>query len=176
MGLPVNGIVYGTITFLPEKGFATWYVTHETAATESTARQSREGTSKSNTLKFSIPKDQPALRAMFDKACDDEFIVLYKDANGKQKVFGLPDAPVKFRYTHASGSATSSANAYEGEFYYEGPENMHFYNGTVTSAPAGTAPAVVRFNGVAIAVLQPGETLNITSEYSFTEYFTTSIT
>lgn len=168
---PVAGIVYGDIDFLPDTGFVTWAVTPDTPGTDSNSRQSREGTSKGNRLKFSVPKDRAAIRVMFEQACDDELIVLYKDANGKQKLFGLLESPVKFRFSHSSGNSTSGKNGYECEFYYDGPENMFEYNGAIASAPAGTTPAVVLFNGVAIASLAPGETLEITSEYSLSEYF-----
>lgn len=171
---PVGGVVYGDIVFLPEKGFVTWAVTPDTPGADSNSRQSREGTSKGNRLKFSVPKDRADIRVMFEQATDDELIVLYKDANGKQKLFGLRHAPVKFRFNHSSGNSTSGKNGYEGEFYYEGPENMFEYSGAIATAPAGPAPAVVTFNGAVIAILAPGETLAITSDYSFTEYFVTS--
>jgi hypothetical protein len=100
--------------------------------------------------------------------------VLFKDANGQQKIFGLLDRPVSFRFSHSSGNNVAAKNGYECEFYYDGPENMFEYNGAIAQAPAGPAPAVVQFNGVAIASLQPGETLNIISEYSFDEYFITA--
>jgi hypothetical protein len=171
---PFTGIVYGDIVFLPDKGFVTWAVTPDTPGADSNSRQTREGTTKGNRLKFSVPKDRATIRAMFEKASDDELIVLYKDANGKQKIFGLFDAPVKFRFSHSSGNAPSGKNGYECEFYYEGPENMFEYNGAILAAPAGPLPSVVTFNGVVIASLQPGDTLEITSDYSFTEYFITT--
>lgn len=171
IGAPVAGIVYGNIDFLPDTGFVTWAVTHDTPGADSNSRQSREGTSKNNRLKFSVPKYRPDIEDMFEQATDDEFIVLFTDANGKQKLFGLLESPVKFRFNHSTGNNTSGKNGYEGEFYYEGPQNMFEYNGDIPAAPAGPLPAVVSFNGVAIASLAPGETLNITSEYSFTEYF-----
>jgi hypothetical protein len=171
---PVNGVVYGNITFIGDAGFVTWAVTHDTPGTDSNSRQSREGTSKTNRLKFSVPKDRAAVRLMFEQATEDELIILYKDANGKQKLFGLLEFPVKFRFNHSSGSTHAGKNGYDCEFYFEGPENMFEYDGTVTAAPAGPAPAVVKFNGLPIASLAPGEVLDIFSDYSFTEYFTTA--
>lgn len=171
---PLAGVVYGDIDFLPDKGFVTWFTTPDTPGTDSNSRQSREGSSKNNRLKFSVPKDRPDIRTMFEQASDDELIVLYKDANGKQKLFGQLTAPVKFRFNHSSGNSTSGKNGFECEFYYEGPENIFDYNGAMATAPAGPAPAVVTFNGVAIASLAPGETLEITSEYSLSDYFVTT--
>jgi hypothetical protein len=169
---PVAGVVYGPITMVGAAGFVTWQVTGETPGTNSTGRAGNQGTSKGNRLKFSIPKDRASLRAMFEQASEDEFVVLYRDANGQQKIFGSPASPVQFRFNHSSGDTPGSKNGYECEFYFDGPENMFEYNGAITSAPAGPAPAIVNFNGAAIASLAPGETLNITSEYSLEEYFT----
>lgn len=173
IGDPSAGVVYGDIFFQPDKGFVTWHVTTDTPGIDNNSRQSREGTSKNNRLKFSVPKGRPEIFNMFDQASEDELIVLFKDANGKQRLFGLLYAPVKFRFNHSTGNAPAQKNGYEGEFYYEGPENMFDYNGSIPAAPVGPAPAVVKFNGVAIASLAPGAELNILSDYSFTSYFTT---
>lgn len=171
---PSGGIIYGNITFLPGFGFVTWAVTKDTPGADSNSRPSREGTTKGNRLRFSIPKDRADIRKMFEQAQDDEFVVLYKDANGKQKIFGSLTAPVKFRYNHSTGTQPSGKNGYECEFYYEGPENMFEYNGAITTPPAGSAPALVYFNGTLIGSLAPGQVLNITSDYGLTEYYVTS--
>jgi hypothetical protein len=167
MAEPIAGVVYGDIAFLEGHGFYTWAVTIETPGTNSEAIISREGTARGNRIRFSIPKDRADLRHMFDLASDDEFIVLYKDNNGKQHVFGLPYAPVRFRSNHNSGTEHSNKNGYDCEFYYDGPENMFEYNGAVTVAPGSGAPALVRVNGVVIAQLSPGEILDIDSDFDF---------
>jgi hypothetical protein len=171
---PVDGVVYGDITFFPGKGFISWDVTSESAGATSQARPSREGSSRGNRLPFSVPKDREDLRLMFELAEEDEFIVQYIDANGKSKLFGLLDAPVKFKFDHDSGKAHSDSNHYECEFYYTGPENMFSYNGAISVAPAGTAPAIVKYNGDPIASLAPGEILNIISEFGITDFYITS--
>ncbi len=175
---PVAGIVYGDITFTGDAGFVTWQVTANTPGTNSNSKQSNQGTSKGNRLKFSVPKDRASLRTMFELASEDELIVLYQDANGQQKIFGLLESPVQFRFSHASGDNPGSKNGYDCEFYFDGPENMFEYNGAVAVAPAGPAPAVIKFGttaetAVAIASLQPGEVLTILSDYSLASYFTT---
>lgn len=170
---PVDGVVTGTVTFFPEKGFVTWVTIGESAGNSSASRTSREGSSRNNRLPFRVAKDRATLRNMFMIAEEDEFIVLFTDANGKKKIFGTLDTPVRFRFDHASGTATSDLNHYACEFYFEGPENMFEYDGTVSVAPPGTAPAVVQFNGVAIASLSPGQVLNIISEFGYTNFFTT---
>lgn len=174
MSDPVDGVVYGNITFFPGAGFVTWDVTSESPSANSRSRSSREGSSKGNRLEFAVPKDRPELRRMFEMAEEDELVVLYKYANGKQRIFGLLDAPVQFRFDHDSGGSHADLNHYSCEFYYYGPDNMFEYNGTITAAPVGTAPAIVRHNGVAIASLAPGQTLNITSNFGFTNFYVTS--
>jgi hypothetical protein len=174
MSDPVDGVVFGDITFFPGAGFVTWEVTGESPNANSRSRTSREGASKDNRLSFTVPKDRPELRRMFERAEEDELVVLYKYANGKQRIFGLLDAPVQFRFDHESGGSHSDLNHYRCEFYYDGPDNMFEYNGLISAAPAGAAPAVVKYNGVSIASLSPGEVLNITSEFGLTNFYVTS--
>lgn len=171
---PVGGVVYGDVVFKPGKSWVTWNVTSETASTKSDTRTSREGASKNNRLPFSVPKYSAAVHSMFEQATDDELIVLHTDANGIQKIFGLYDAPVKFRYSHNSGQQHADKNGFEGEFYYDGPENMFEYNGEIAAPIPGTAPAIVLYNGAAIASLAPGETLNIISDFGFTAFYITA--
>ncbi len=170
--VPVDGVVYGNITFKPDKSWIIWDVTMESAQSRSAGRTSREGTSKNNQLDFTVPKDTPSIKNQFDLAEDDELIVLYKNANGKTYLYGRLETPMKFSYSHDGGQRFSDRNEYNCRFYYEGPDNRYRYEGAIALPPAGPAPAVVKFNGVAIASLAPGETLNILSDYSFSEYFT----
>lgn len=174
MSDPVDGVVYGDITFFPGTGFVTWEVTSESPNANTRSRTSREGPSKGNRLSFTVPKDRPELRRMFELSEEDELVVLYKYANGKQRIFGLLDAPVQFRFDHESGGSHADLNHYSCEFYYDGPDNMFEYNGAIAAAPVGTAPAIVKHNGVAIASLAPGEVLNITSQFGFTNFYVTA--
>lgn len=167
MSDPVDGVVYGDITFFPGAGFVTWEVTGESASANSKSRTSREGPSKGNLLAFTVPKDRPELRRMFELAEEDELVVLYKYANGRQRIFGLLNAPVRFRFDHDSGGSHADLNHYRCEFYYDGPDNMFEYQGAISGAPAGAAPAIVNVNGVTIASLLPGEVLNLDSDFDF---------
>lgn len=171
---PSYGTVYGDITLKAGKAFVSWKVTIESPRTKSDSRKSREGTTKGNLLNFLIPKDRPEIKAQLDQAEDDEFIILYTDANSKAKLFGLLDTPVKFQYNHDSGGSIADFNSYECSFYYDGPDNIFHYNGDLPSAPGGSAPAIVLYNGSPIASLQPEETLNIISDFGFTEFYITS--
>jgi hypothetical protein len=170
---PSNGVIYGDIVFNPGKGFVTWNVSMESPQARSTERNTREGASKNNRLDFMVPKDRPGVKNQFNRAQDDEFVVLYRDANNNLKLFGTKDMPVRFEFAHDSGRAFSNLNAYAARFYYDGPDNIFFYNGEISTAPAGALPSVVKFNGTAIATLQAGETLNIFSDFGFTDFYVT---
>ncbi|HMG93214.1 MAG TPA: hypothetical protein VK589_24325 [Chryseolinea sp.] len=166
---PVAGSILGDIVFSAGKGFVTWYATLETTRNTSNSRTSREGAVKSNQLNFLIPKDRAIIKAQLDQCEDDEFIVLYKDSNGNQILFGLKENPVKFQYAHDSGDGFASFNSYESKFYYDGPDNRYFYNGTVTAQPPGTAPSIVQFStGEIIATLNPSDVLVVSSDFTHT--------
>lgn len=171
---PVGGVVYGDIEFTEDAGWIEWQVTTESLGSESKGNTTREGFTMGNRLPFTLPKGRASISNMLEQATQDEFIVLFKDGNGKNIIFGLLDSPVLFEYDHSSGRSHGDLNHYACAFFYRGPNNMFEYQGAIATAPAGPAPAVVSFNGEAIASLQPGETLNIISEYSFDDYFTTS--
>lgn len=170
----VNGVVYGSILFVAGGGFIAWQATLEKARMKTDSDRTRDGSSSKSQLPFSIPKDRTGLRDMFNRMENDEFIVLFKDGSGKQKIFGTLNSPVLFSYNHDSGDGFDSKNGFECLFYFDGPDNISGYEGSIAIAPAGPAPAVVNFNGVAIASLAPGEVLNITSNYSLAQYFVTS--
>jgi hypothetical protein len=170
---PVDGVIYGDILFLEGTGFVHWDVIHETASAASEGKTSREGFSKNNKLPFQVSRGRANVKKIFDQAVEDEFIILYTE-NGKQKLFGQLDAPVRFSYSHKTGEAVSDSNRYECLFYYEGPDNIFEYNGEVELSPGGAVPALVKHNGNVIASLLPGEILNIISDFGFTDFYTTS--
>jgi len=168
---PVGGVIPGDITFLAGRGFATWSATLETKSLRSTARSSREGTIKSNQLSFLLPKDRSSIKTQLDNCESDEFIVLYRDGNGNQILFGRKESPVRFQYDYNSGDAFASFNNYSCTFFYDGPDNRFFYAGSADAQPPGTAPSIVQYTtGDIIATLSPSDELVVTSdfEHSFT--------
>lgn len=168
---PVDGVIYGDIVFKSGRSWVIWDVILESPRVKTLDNTTREGHSKKNTLDLSIPKDRRDIRRMLTLAEKDEFIVLFRDGNGQQKIFGTLSNPVRFEYNHDSGASFSNLNAYNGRFYYSGPDNTYFYAGALSSPSAGPAPAIVRFNGNVIATLAPGEELDITSDFGFTDFF-----
>lgn len=165
---PVNGVIYGEVQFQVGSGWTTWEVSLESANLSSQDRQSKEGYFKNNRLPFAVPKDRPALKYMFDLASDDEFIVTYKDANGRQKILGTLEAPVRFAYSHSTGGRFSDRNGYECSFFFEGPDNVFDYLSGVPNPPAGPALAIVRVNGTVVASLLPGEAIDFDTPFDFT--------
>jgi hypothetical protein len=173
---PVAGIIYGNIIFNTGGGFAKWEATLEKTRISTQKERTADGSTARNQLPFRIPKDRADLRNMFDLMERDEFIVIIKDGSGKQKIFGTLTRPVQFQYNHDSGDSFDSKNEYECMFYFDGPDNIFFYDGSIGVAPDGAAPAIVKINGNPIAVLAPGEQLNITTDYDYGDFFTITIT
>jgi len=171
---PVAGVIFGALTYQSGAAFVTWQCKLETPRITTEDQPGREGNPKRNTLRLTIPKDRSDLRHLFSLMVKDEFVVIFKE-NGKTKIFGLLHAPLRFTWNHDSGASYDQLNAYECQFYYTGPDNLFFYEGEISATP-GPATSIVRFNGVAIASLQAGEILDITSDYSYTDYFVSAIT
>lgn len=171
---PVGGIIYGDIEFQEGFGWIEWDATLESLAVNSGDKNTREGFVSVNGLPFRIPSDVPGRKAMLLKAAEDEFIVLFTDPAGRQKIFGLLESPVKFTFNHDTGKRLSDGSFFEGKFYYEGPDNLHFYEGDIEAAPPGAAPAQVKYNGVLIATLAPGQVFNIISDFGFETFYTTA--
>lgn len=171
---PVDGVIYGDITFSPGVSWISWNVTFETARITRNVRSSPDGPYAVNELPFTVPKDSEELADMLHQAEDDEFIVLLQYPGGKTKIFGLLEGPVRFEFDHDSGGALEDGNKFNCRFFYEGPDNIFFYNGEISAPEAGAAPALVRYNGTVIAALAPGESLNITSDFGFTNFYTSS--
>lgn len=172
---PVGDTVYGTIAFKAGvTGFSIWKATYNSAGVESRGQRTREGEKKDTRLKVLLPKDAPGIRYMLEQATADEFILLFTDGNGKQKIAGLLHTPLRFSFDHRSGSSNADGNFYEGVFFYEGPDNTYFYSGSAGTPPIGPANSIVYFNDVAIGVLSPGQEFRIYSDFGFTEFYTTT--
>lgn len=162
----VDGVIYGDLTFKEGTGFVEWRLTEDSARLVSEGSPSPEGEIRKNKIEFFVPKDRKSLRTILSRMAVDEFVLLIEDNNGVVKIFGQPWAPARFRYTHDTGSAHVETNRYICEFYYEGPENIFFYEGAVPAAPAGAAPVVIQWaDGTFIAQAQPGDIVNVSSDF-----------
>lgn len=174
MPSPQSGAINGAVVLKAGASFVRWLVKQRSSGIASAARITREGAAKDNRLSFFISLDREEVRAMLELAEHDEFIVIYKYANGKLKIFGTLEAPVLFEFSHNSGNAPAEQNGNNCSFYYNGPDNTYFYNATAPTITPGTAPAIVNFNGAPIASLAPGQVLNIESEFGFTDFYITT--
>ena len=164
---PVAGVIYGQVVFKAGAGWITWEVSMESANVAITDRQSVHGHLKNTRLPFSVPKDRAGIKHQFELASEDEFILTYVDGNGIRKMMGSLEAPLRFAFNHNTGSRFSDSNAYSCSFFFEGPDNINEYPGTVDPAPAGAAPAIVRVNGEVVATLAPGETIDFDTDFDF---------
>lgn len=160
--------LYGAYTLAAGKGFVSWKVASQGIGIKTDSKTGQEGISKNTKLSFFIPKDRSGIRIMLDRAEMDKFIIHYKDGNGVSKIFGTRKRPVSFLYSRDSGTSFSGMNAYSCQFYYEGPNNDFFFNQTIAAPPGSVAPAIVRVNGVVVATLAPGESVNFDSDFDFT--------
>lgn len=171
---PVNGVIYGDITFPAGKGFTTWFATSQSARIFSEDRQSQEGPFKFNKLPFTVAKDKPGVKQQLNRALDDEFIVLFMDANGSTKIFGTPDHPVRFEFSHDSGDAHTARNAYSCQFVAEGPDNVYFYEGNIAAPTSGGSPVILEwYDGATVTTIasaQPGDTIRINSRFVFDDF------
>lgn len=174
--VPQYGAINGEVVLKAGASFFRWRVTQKTAGVNSSSRITREGPTKENRLRFFIALDREAVRTMLEQAELDEFIVIYQYANGKKKIFGLLESPVRFEFSHDSGIAPADSNGNNCSFYYDGPDNTYFYNADSPSIGSGPAPVIVKHNGEVIAILSPGQTFNIESEFGFTDFYTSTTT
>lgn len=164
---PVNDIIYGDIQFLEGKGWREWVVSSQSGRMKSTSDKSTEGTLRKNSLPFIIARDRAGIRRMLTLASEDEFIVQFTDSNGNEKIFGNLSQPVQFKYNRDTGGKFSALNYYDCEFYCDGPDNEFFYEGEIAIAPPGLAPALVRVNGIVVAILVPGEVVDFETDFDF---------
>lgn len=166
---PVAGVIAGDITFQLGRGFVTWDCILETGKIKSASRSSREGAIKSNSLEFLVPKDRQSIKYQLDLAEEDELIVVYKDSNGTQFLFGTKENPVRFEYDHESGAGFSNLNNYGCRFFYDGPDNRYFYDGAIATPTPGTGTSTVQFaSGELIALLNPSDELIVSSDFDHT--------
>lgn len=164
---PVDGAIFGEVVLKAGASFARWTTGYQSAGINSKSRVSKEGVSKDNDLPFFIPLDRESIRAMLAQAEEDIFIVIYRLATGPTKIFGSLDAPVRFEFDHNSGTQFTQANGNNCRFYYTGPDNTFFYNATIPTPTPGAAPSIVKVNGVVVATLLPGETIEFNTDFDF---------
>lgn len=173
---PSNGTIYGNITFNAGAGWVPWEVTL-TPRLSSTDQLTREGLNMGKSVDFIIAKDRPGLRHMLQLMERDEFILLIKDGSGRNKIVGQLHAPMRFSFRHDTGQL-GDRNQYQCRFYFTGPDNEYFYNGTVAEPPVGPPPCLVKWKypgqtdeqAALVAVLTPGTTMIITSEFGYQDF------
>lgn len=170
----IDGVIYDSVEFLEGFGFVSWATTSQSVGIKSRHMSDLEGTSKRSSLPFSLPKDNPGVAQQLERAIDDEFIVLFRDANGNLKIFGTKENPVRFKFDYDTGKAHRGKNGYDCEFYYDGNHNVYFYEGDVPVAPITVPPVRIEWNDgetvTTILVAQPGDVVRFNSNFAYTDF------
>jgi hypothetical protein len=164
---PVDGIVAENITFLGGSGFFSWYFTSETGQVRIRNRQSQEGPRITSELSGFIPRRDAQLQQLMDYCRNHHFVLLIRQGDGKDHLFGSLEQPLRFEVDFETGQNPSSRPGYAFRFFTEGVDVLNRYSGSVTIPGAGQNPAIVRWDdGELIATLNPGETLEVSSGFS----------
>ncbi|MFC6999576.1 hypothetical protein [Rufibacter roseus] len=154
------GTTWGMVTF-----------TRDTPGFNMVPKRDRRGIIYTHDLKGSIPKDTPDLAELLYELQRGRYVVLHRDSNGYLKFSGSRDFTFRFEYKHDSGENPTSRNSYTAGFKSESLHPPFFYSGNfaVTDIGEGNGQSGsirVMFNGELVKIVQPGETLNIESEFS----------
>jgi hypothetical protein len=164
----IGGKLVGDVVFRPGTGFVPWEVIFSTSSFSHSGLDSMEGVSKEQRLPFTLASAKTQ-ELLLDRMERDQFILYYLDGNLKPVIFGTPDRPVLFRYSHSTGNIRSGRNEYVCEFYSRAKENRAVYEGNI---PVFTPLLIIRsgdINGEIIAQLGEGDTINLDADFAFTE-------
>ena len=164
----IGGKLIGDIVFKPGTGFVPWEVIFSTSSFSNSSLDSMEGVSKDQRLPFTLASAKTQ-ELLLDRMERDQFILYYLDGNLKPVVFGTPERPVLFRYSHSTGNIRSGRNEYSCEFFSRAKENRAIYQGVI--APFVQKLLIVSgdINGEVIAELGEGEVFNLDGDFAFTE-------
>ncbi|GHE64859.1 hypothetical protein [Roseivirga thermotolerans] len=172
----IDGKVTDEIALKPGVGWVEWFCTSQTAGIRSRHVDGSEGNARALDLGFVISKDTAVKANQLERASDDSFIVLFRDANGQLKVFGTKEKPVRFKFDLATGNNIRALNGFSCSFYYSGPDNSAFYLAEDPEVldPDVPAPVIIQWNdGVTIqtiAVASPGDVVRINSDFDYTSF------
>ena len=138
----------------------------------------RRGTIYSHEIKGLIPKATPELdQVLYEMNSQRRYAVLFRDRNGYLRLSGSPDYGLQFSSKYSTQEKPDGFNAHQVSFKADALEPALYYSGTfevtdqgMIGGPApgsGSAdPVIIRFNGDVVKVVQPGEALDITSEFT----------
>lgn len=172
----IAGKITNEIELSPGAGWVDWFCTSQTAGVRSRHIDGSEGNARALDLDFVISKDSAVKASQLERASDDSFIVLFRDANGQLKVFGTKEKPVRFRFDMATGNNTRALNGFSCSFYYSGPDNTAYYLAEDPDVldPDFPAPVIIQWNdGVTIqtiAVATSGDVVRINSDFDYTSF------
>jgi hypothetical protein len=124
-----------------------------------------EGKLQKYDLNFEVPKADFDNNSLLSTMKNDYFIVIFRDSNGRVKVFGYLENPVRFTSEHSTGSSARGKNGYACKFYTEGTTEVVSFYGFEMPAIANEQfigkPVTIKKNGQTIAIVPAGSVYEI---------------
>ena len=130
--LPGDSVtIDGSHTFAVDEGFSKVYATLDKSKIDMTLVGDRDG--KSFLIKGEIfhPGTEKDAAEFAAAAKNDNFIMIFKESNGKNLQFGSADLPLIVNPSYSSANIGSGAKGWKFEFE-AWTNQMQFYEGTIT--------------------------------------------
>ena len=105
------------ISFQVGKDWLTGYGVYDSKTFAEEKKENKTGIRFLRSLKIFYPGFDLAAVQQFSEMHTTQFLVAYKDFNGKYKVAGTLDNPLNFKYKLATGKTGSNAQGYDMEFF-----------------------------------------------------------
>ena len=158
------------------KGAAVWYLGKATKYTldfNCPAKEKRGGTLYEPRLTGLISRVTPELKKVLRQMNGNRFILIYKDKNGYLFQVGGPEQALIFEFDEFTGDNPSSKNgvrfSFKGTVRQEPVHNIREIvsgPGNNESTNPDALPVTIQINGSTVATAAPGQTVNITSDFT----------
>lgn len=154
--------------------------TRQTSSYDFQHRSNTRGTLYDITQRGIVPTDAPALGNLFYSmaAPGRRYVLLFRDKNGYLRVTP-PGYPLPFTYKFATGDDPHNRPGYTVTFSDNIPYPCFYYSGAfevselgiITPPVVGSAePVRIRFNGNIVKIVNPGDILDITSDFVLEDF------
>lgn len=155
--------------------------TRHTSSYEHQLRTSQRGALYDITQRGTIPTDTPELGSQFYymAAPGRRYVLLFRDRNSFLRITP-PGYALPFSYKFGTGDDPDNRYGYTVTFSDDTPYPCLYYSGSFEVSEVGTItppvadssaePVRIRFNGNVIKIVNPGETLDITSDFALEDF------
>lgn len=123
-----NGAVHTNIVFKNNYSWVNVEAITETMQYQETPQESDHGIYYKKRFVAKIAKDRAELIDLFNAIKNEKFIVLYKDANGLQKLVGTIDEPLFLKVNFDTKQQVAGRNEYDIAFEGDGLDKSPEYN------------------------------------------------